>query len=160
MKLSSVNTIHVKQHNVGFFIFKFALHYMLSNVYINRIHAGQCLYTIVLYCREGFSHPFSHFLSCIQRNLSHLISKHLGRRFFNGATSNRFPYLLCKQKNILFQLINKSLVFNLIAIKQKILAFIVLYICRSSTQLFFLSLFLSSKVKKIHCSELIAERYN
>ena len=68
--------------------------------------------------------------------------------------------LLCKQKNILFQLINKSLVFNLIAIKQKILAFIVLYICRSSTQLFFLSLFLSSKVKKIHCSELIAERYN
>ena len=29
-------TIHVKQqHNVGFFIFKFTLKYMLQNVYIN-----------------------------------------------------------------------------------------------------------------------------
>ena len=45
MKLSSINTIHVKQeHNFGFFIFKFTLKYMLSNVYINKIHARQCLY--------------------------------------------------------------------------------------------------------------------
>ena len=42
VKLSSINTIHVKQqHNVGFFIFKFTLKYMvgvikhmLGNVYI------------------------------------------------------------------------------------------------------------------------------
>ena len=39
MKLSSINTIHVKQqHNVGFFIFKFTIKYMLGNVYINKIH--------------------------------------------------------------------------------------------------------------------------
>ena len=36
VKLSSINTIHVKQqHNLGFFIFKFTLKYMLGNVYIN-----------------------------------------------------------------------------------------------------------------------------
>ena len=41
VKLSSINTIHVKQqHNVGFFIFNFNLKYMLGNVYINKIHAG------------------------------------------------------------------------------------------------------------------------
>ena len=63
VKLSSINTIHVKQqHNVGFFIFKFTLKYMLGNVYINKIHARQCLYTISLYCREGFSHPFNFFV--------------------------------------------------------------------------------------------------
>ena len=33
--LNSINAIHVKQqHNVGFFIFKFTLKYMLGNVYI------------------------------------------------------------------------------------------------------------------------------
>ena len=63
VKLSSINTIHVKQqHNVGFFIFKFTLKYMLGNVYINKIHARQCLYIISLYCREGFSHPFNFFV--------------------------------------------------------------------------------------------------
>ena len=36
-------------------------------------------------------------------------------------------------KRILFQLVNKSLVFSLIAIKQKILASIVLYIFRLFT---------------------------
>ena len=36
------NAIHEKQH-VGFFIFKFALKYMLGNIYINKIHAMQCL---------------------------------------------------------------------------------------------------------------------
>ena len=63
VKLSSINTIHVKQqHNVGFFIFKFTLKNMLGNVYINKIHARQCLY-ISLYCREGFSHPFTFFVT-------------------------------------------------------------------------------------------------
>ena len=59
VKFSSINTIHVKQqYNVGFSIFKFTLKYMLGNVYINKIHAKQCL-CISLYCREGFCHPFS-----------------------------------------------------------------------------------------------------
>ena len=62
VKLSSVNTIHVKQlHNVGFFIFKFTLTYMLHNVYINEIHARQFLY-ISLYHRESFSHAFNFFI--------------------------------------------------------------------------------------------------
>ena len=58
MKLSLISTIHVKQkHNIGFFIFKFTLKYMLGNVYINKvyinkIHARQCLYAC-LFCREG-----------------------------------------------------------------------------------------------------------
>ena len=39
-----MNTIYVKQqHNVGFFIFKFTVKYILDNVYINQIHARQCL---------------------------------------------------------------------------------------------------------------------
>ena len=59
-KLSSVNNIHVKQQrNVSFFIVKFALKYMLVNVYINKIHARQCLCIISLHCKEGFSHPFN-----------------------------------------------------------------------------------------------------
>ena len=64
VKLSSINTVHVKQqHNIGFFIFKFTLKYMLGfNVYTNKIHAEQCLYIISLYCREGFSHPFNFFV--------------------------------------------------------------------------------------------------
>ena len=60
VKLSLINTIHVKQqHHVGFFIFKFALKYMFGNIYINKINARQCLYLISLYCREGFSHLFN-----------------------------------------------------------------------------------------------------
>ena len=36
MKLSSMNTIHVKQqHNVSFYIFKFTQTYMLGHVFIN-----------------------------------------------------------------------------------------------------------------------------
>ena len=62
VKLSSINTLHVKQqHKVGFFIFKFNLKYMPGNVYIDKIHASQCLY-IRLCCREGFSHPFNFFV--------------------------------------------------------------------------------------------------
>ena len=48
VKLSSINTIHVKQHNIVFFIFKFTLKYMLGNVYIYKKHASQCL-SISLY---------------------------------------------------------------------------------------------------------------
>ena len=40
VKLGSVNAICVKQqHNIGFFIFKSTLKYMLGNVYINEINA-------------------------------------------------------------------------------------------------------------------------
>ena len=58
VKLSSINTIHVKQQHVGFVIFRFTLKYLLGIVYINEIHARQCVY-ICLYCRKGFSHSFS-----------------------------------------------------------------------------------------------------
>ena len=48
VKLSSINTIHVnQQHNVSFFVIKFTLKYML-HVYINKIHAKQCLYIMSL----------------------------------------------------------------------------------------------------------------
>ena len=61
VKLSPINTIHVKQqHYIGFSIFKFTLKYMLGNVYVNKIHARQCFYIISPYCR-GFPHPF-HFV--------------------------------------------------------------------------------------------------
>ena len=70
MKFSSMNTIHVKQqHNIGFSFFKFTLKYMLGNVYINKIHAKQCLY-ISLYYREGFSHPFN-FLA-VSKKILHI----------------------------------------------------------------------------------------
>ena len=40
VKLISINTMHVKQHqNIVFFIFKLTLKYMLGNIYINKIHA-------------------------------------------------------------------------------------------------------------------------
>ena len=43
VKLSSINTIHVKQQlSIGFSIFKLTLNYMLGNVYINKIRARQC----------------------------------------------------------------------------------------------------------------------
>ena len=63
VKLTSINTIHIKQqHNVCFFISKFTLKYMLGNVYTNKMHARQCLYIISLYCREGVSHSFNFFV--------------------------------------------------------------------------------------------------
>ena len=41
---SIINNIYVKQQqNIPFSIFKFTLKYMLSNVYINKINARQCL---------------------------------------------------------------------------------------------------------------------
>ena len=84
VKLSSINPIHVKQqHNVGIFIFKFTLKYMLGNVYINKMHARQCLYIISLYCREGFSHPFNFFV--VSKGNFKTARK---KRSFIGATSN------------------------------------------------------------------------
>ena len=35
---------------------------MLGNVYINKRHARECLYTISLYCRKGFSNSFNFFV--------------------------------------------------------------------------------------------------
>ena len=62
-KLSSINTIHVKQqNNVGFFIFKFHSKVDASNIYINKSYARQCLYIRCIYYMEGFSHPFSFFV--------------------------------------------------------------------------------------------------
>ena len=88
-----------QQHNVGFFIFKFTLKCMLGNVYINKIHATQCLYIISLYYREGFFPSFQ-FLCCIQRNPSYLISKQLRRKDFSMEQLPNDSYmLLCKQKN-------------------------------------------------------------
>ena len=84
VKLSSINTIHVKQQHVGFFIFKFTLKCTLGNVYINKMHATQCLY-------RSFSHAFN--FCCIQRNQSR-------RRDFSMEQLPIDSYmLLCKQKN-------------------------------------------------------------
>ena len=63
VKLSLINIIHVKQHNVGFFIFKFTPKYMLGDVYIYVYILGKDL----------------QILCCIQRNHSCLFSKQLGR---------------------------------------------------------------------------------
>ena len=58
-----MSTINVKeQHNVGFFIFKFTPKFMLDNVYINNVHARQCLYIMSLYYREGFFYAFNSFV--------------------------------------------------------------------------------------------------
>ena len=57
VKLSSIKTIQVKQHHIGFFIFNFTLKYMLGNVYINKIHAGQCSY--ILYYVDVVGKVFS-----------------------------------------------------------------------------------------------------
>ena len=63
VKLSSINTIHVKQrHSNDFFNFKLTLKYMLGNVYINKTNARQCLHIISLYCREVLFHPFNFFV--------------------------------------------------------------------------------------------------
>ena len=133
MKLSSINTIHVKQqHNVGFFIFRFTLMYMLSNVYINKIHSMQYLYIIRLYCRKIF--PIFQFLCCIQRNPSLLISKHLGRKYFSMEQLQIDSYmLLCKEDNS-FSINHYILAFNLLAIETKNISFYcIIYIFRLFT---------------------------
>ena len=53
LKLSSINTIYVKQqHNVGFFIFKFTLKYILGNVYINKIHVRKFVNSLLNYPQQ------------------------------------------------------------------------------------------------------------
>ena len=116
LKLSSVNSIQLKQqHNVGFLIFKVTLKYMLSNGYIDEIHARQCLCIMCLYCREGFSHAFNFFV--VSKGILHAyFQKQLGKKDFSTEQLPIASYmLLCKQKNP-FQLINKLLVFNFIII--------------------------------------------
>ena len=71
---------------------------MLSNVYINKMHARQCLYLKGLYCREGFFPSFK-FFCCIQRNPSSLISKQLGKDFSMDQLPNESYMLLYKQNN-------------------------------------------------------------
>ena len=82
---------------------------------------------------QGRFFPSFQFLCSIQRNPSHIISKQLGRK---NVLMEELPIdsykLLCKQKNSI-SIINKFLVFVLIAIKQKILASIALYIFRLFT---------------------------
>ena len=71
----------------GFFNFKFTLKYMLGIIYIIKIHARKCLY-ISLYSREGFSHPFN--LLYPKASFTYNFKTYRKKRFFNGATSNRF----------------------------------------------------------------------
>ena len=69
VKISLINTIHVKrQHEVGYFIFKFTLKFMLGNVYINKIYARECLYIISLYCRQSSFHLFTFFVESFTSN--------------------------------------------------------------------------------------------
>ena len=93
---------------------------MLGNVYINKIHARQCLCIIRLYCREGFP-ILSISLLYPKESFTYNFKTARKKRFFNGATSSQVT------------MSTKSLVFSLIAMKQKILASIVLYIFRLFT---------------------------
>ena len=94
VKLSAINTIHVKQqHNIGFFIFKSTLKYMLGNVYVNKIDARQCLYIVSLYCREGFSNSFNFFFVS-KGILLRLILKQLERKDFSAEQLPIDTYML------------------------------------------------------------------
>ena len=60
---------------------------------------------------------FQFLCCCIQRDPSHLILKQLGRKDFQWSNLSRFLYVCYYvKKKIIFQLINKSLFFNLITI--------------------------------------------
>ena len=96
VKLSSINTIHVKQqHKIGFSIFPFTIKYMLGNVYVNKMHVRQCISSFcrgfpilsisLLYPKESFT------FSCFEQ---------LGRKDFSMEQLPIDSYmLLCKQKN-------------------------------------------------------------
>ena len=85
VKLSSTNTIHVKQqHNLGFFIFKITLNYMLSNVCITKIHPRHCLY-ISLYHRDNFSHFFNFFECFSMEQLSIDSYRKYTKQLFNTS---------------------------------------------------------------------------
>ena len=84
MKLSSINTIHVKQqHNVGFFIFKFTLKYKLVNVYTSKIHARKCLYVII----NTIGKVVPMLLISLKESFMSNFKTAWKKRFFNGATS-------------------------------------------------------------------------
>ena len=70
---------------------------------------------------QGRFFPSFQFPCSVQRSPSRLISKQLGRKAF--SMEQLIPICYYVNKRILFQLINKSLVFNLIAILKKILSF-------------------------------------
>ena len=116
VKLSSINIIHVKQqHNVGFFILNFLVKYMPGNVYINKIHARQCLGKVF----PILSISLLFLKTCFRSNFKTAWRK----RFFNGATSNWFlyvsrnNYISINQQIYLFSLFTLvwlSLLFNTI----------------------------------------------
>ena len=71
---------------------------MLGNVYVNKIHARQCLYIISSFCR-GFPHPFN---PCYIQKKSFMSScfEQLERKDFSMEQLPIDSYmLLCKQKN-------------------------------------------------------------
>ena len=76
--------------------------------------------------------PSFQFLCCIQKNPSQIISKQ-EEKIFQWSNIQVIPISYYVNKRILFQLVNKSLVFSLIYIKQKIVASIILYIFRLFT---------------------------
>ena len=43
---------------------------MIGNVYIDKLHARECLYIIRLYCQEVFSHPFNFFV--VSKDMFHV----------------------------------------------------------------------------------------
>ena len=68
---------------------------MLGNIYVNKIHAKQCLYIISLYYREGSSHAFNFFV--VSKGI--LISKQLWKGFSIEQLAMDSYTLLSKQKN-------------------------------------------------------------
>ena len=77
---------------------------MLSNVYI-----------IGLYCRDGFSHPFIFFV--LSKGILHVkLQNNEEEKIFQWSNFQLMPIGDYVNKSILFQLINKSLVFDLIKI--------------------------------------------
>ena len=65
---------------------------MLDNVYINEINGKQRLYMIRSYCREGFSHSFDFFV--VSKGIPSKLETARKQRFFNGATSKWFLYVI------------------------------------------------------------------
>ena len=106
LKLSSINTIYVKQQrNADFFIFNFTLKYMLGNLYIKVYIVGKVfpiLSISLLYPKESFT---SNFKTARKKDFS------------MGQLPIDSYMLLYKQNN--YVSINKCLVFNLIAIETK-----------------------------------------
>ena len=108
--LSLINRLCKTPSQCWLFHFKFTLKHMLDT-----INTCQVMFIYKLILPGRFSLSFQ-FLCCIQKNPSCLTSKQLARKDFSMQQLPVDSYmLLCKQKT-LFQLTNKSSVFNLIAI--------------------------------------------